>query len=475
MIQRLRHYVETLYIVADPRTDEIRPVFRPGATVKEIAQAEGADLAINFNYADTAAGKPIGRLIVGGKTVVQDIEKTAPRDELYMMPDGTLHIGKAPPAAIWAVQGSPPLLRGGQNVVHEEISRDQTGSDIWQRRAIRTAAGITADGKLVLVRTLGEVYLSELAEIMQRLGCVDALNGDGGGSSYMWPADTGWGRKLGSALIVKKGAKEDVEKPLLIIDAGHGGSDPGATGNGIIEKEYTLKISLYQYERFRQLGIPVKLTRDKDITLDPAPRANLVKNSGAKYCISNHINAGGGEGVETIHSIHAKPDMAKAIADAIVAAGQKFRRVFSRKNDKGQDYYYMHRLTGAVSTVIVEYGFVDNPACAARVKENWKAYAEAAIKGFCQFAGLPYTPLDTAPAPTPEPVNEPVPVPAPAPADGLPKITGAARVIVNDVEIGAGYIIDGRTYVPLRAIGDALGLQVGWDQATKTASLKGGK
>jgi N-acetylmuramoyl-L-alanine amidase len=474
MIQRLRHYVETLYAVLDPRTDEIRPVYCPGATVQEIAQAEDADAAINFNYADTTAGQPIGRLIVDGKVVVPDIPKTAARDELYMMPDGTLHIGKAPPAAIWAVQGSPPLLRGGQNVVHEGISRDQTGSDIWQRRAIRTAAGITADGKPVLVRTLGEVYLSELAEIMQRLGCVDALNGDGGGSSYMWPADTGWGRKLGSALIVKKGAKEDVEKPLLIIDAGHGGNDPGAIGNGIVEKEYTLKISLYQYERFRQLGIPVALTRDKDVTLDPAPRANLVKNSGAKYCISNHINASGGEGVETIHSIHAKPDMAKAIADAIVAAGQKFRRVFSRKNDKGQDYYYMHRLTGSVQTVIVEYGFCDNPADAERIKNNWEAYAEAAIKGFCQFAGLPYTPLDTAPAPTPEPVNEPVPVPAPTPADGLPKITGAARVIVNDVEIGAGYIIDGRTYVPLRAIGEALGLQVGWDQATKTATLKGG-
>jgi len=464
MIQRLRHYVETLYIVADPRTDEIRPVFRPGATVKEIAQAEGADLAINFNYADTAAGQPIGRLIVGGQVVVPDIPKTAPRDELYMMPDGTLHIGKAPATAVWAVQGSPLLIRGGKNVVHEGISRDQTGADIWQRRAIRTAVGITADGKLVLIRTLGEVYLSELAEIMQRLGCVDALNGDGGGSSYMWPADTGWGRELGSALIVKKGAKE-MEKPLLIIDAGHGGSDPGATGNGIVEKEYTLKISLYQYERFRQLGISVALTRDKDVTLDPAPRANLVKNSGAKYCISNHINAGGGEGVETIHSIHAKPDMAKAIADAIVAAGQKFRRVFSRKNDKGQDYYYMHRLTGSVQTVIVEYGFCDNPADSERIKNNWEAFAEAAIKGFCQFAGLPYTP----------PRNEPAPAPASDPGSDMPTITGTARVLVNDVEIGVGYIIDGRTYVPLRAIGEALGLQVSWDQTTKTASLKGGK
>lgn len=246
-------------------------------------------------------------------------------------------------------------------------------------------------------------------------------------------------------------------QPLVILDAGHGGKDPGAIGNGIIEKEYALKISLYQNKRLQQLGVPVALTRDSDRTLQATPRANLVRNSGAKYCISNHLNAGGGEGVEAIHSIHARPDMAQAIAGAIAAAGQKFRRVFSRANDRGTDYYYMHRQTGAVQTVIVEYGFVDHPACAARIKANWQAYAEAAIKGFCGFAGLAYAPPESKAAET----------------DGLPKIGGQVRVIVNDQEIGMGYLIDGQAYAPLRKLGEALGLEAGWDAKTRTASLKG--
>ena len=48
----------------------------------------------------------------------------------------------------------------------------------------------------------------------------------------------------------------------IVIDAGHGGSDPGASGNGIIEKDLTLKISQYMYDRFRELGIPVTINTD---------------------------------------------------------------------------------------------------------------------------------------------------------------------------------------------------------------------
>ena len=85
----------------------------------------------------------------------------------------------------------------------------------------------------------------------------------------------------------------------IVIDAGHGGNDPGASGNGIIEKEYTLKISQYIYDRLRQLGLDVKMTRTEDETLSPTERVNRVLNSFGNtsdvIVISNHINAGGGD------------------------------------------------------------------------------------------------------------------------------------------------------------------------------------
>ena len=82
----------------------------------------------------------------------------------------------------------------------------------------------------------------------------------------------------------------------IVIDAGHGGYDPGASGNGIIEKEYSLKISQYIYDRLRELGLDVKMTRTTDETLSPTERVNRVLNAFGNtsdvIVISNHINAG---------------------------------------------------------------------------------------------------------------------------------------------------------------------------------------
>ena len=83
----------------------------------------------------------------------------------------------------------------------------------------------------------------------------------------------------------------------IVIDPGHGGDDPGASGNGIIEKNLTLDISKYMYDRFKELGIPVYLTRDSDVTLNPSDRVKKVLSyfgdSPNVVVISNHLNAGG--------------------------------------------------------------------------------------------------------------------------------------------------------------------------------------
>ena len=85
----------------------------------------------------------------------------------------------------------------------------------------------------------------------------------------------------------------------VVIDAGHGGDDPGSSGNGIIEKELTLKISQYMYDRLKELGIPVTMTRTTDETLNPIDRVNRILdaygNNSNVIVVSNHINAGGGE------------------------------------------------------------------------------------------------------------------------------------------------------------------------------------
>ena len=85
----------------------------------------------------------------------------------------------------------------------------------------------------------------------------------------------------------------------VVIDAGHGGVDSGARGENTFEKDYTLLISKYMFDRFNELGVPVYLTRASDETLEPSERVNKILsffgNNPNVVVISNHLNAGGGD------------------------------------------------------------------------------------------------------------------------------------------------------------------------------------
>ena len=83
----------------------------------------------------------------------------------------------------------------------------------------------------------------------------------------------------------------------VILDPGHGGDDPGTISNGIVEKDYTLKISEYIHNRLDELGIPNEMSRTTDETLDSNSRPDRIQsfygNGEDVIVVSNHINAGG--------------------------------------------------------------------------------------------------------------------------------------------------------------------------------------
>lgn len=184
----------------------------------------------------------------------------------------------------------------------------------------------------------------------------------------------------------------------IVIDAGHGGSDPGASGNGIIEKNLNLAISEYMYDRFRELGIPVKMTRTADETLNPDERVERVLNAfGNKddvIVISNHINAGGGEGAEVIYALRNDNQLADLVLNEIGNEGQLKRETYQRRlpSNPSKDYYFMHRNTGITQPIIVEYGFLDTTSDANRLKNNYIDYAEAVVRAVSQYIGLSDSP-----------------------------------------------------------------------------------
>lgn len=191
---------------------------------------------------------------------------------------------------------------------------------------------------------------------------------------------------------------EDRAVRKVIIDPGHGGTDSGATGNNLLEKDYNLLISKYMYDRFKELGIPVAITRDSDTTLSPTDRVNTILNkfgnSSDVILISNHVNSGGGEGAEVIYALRNRDTLAKRILENIGATGQETRKYYQRRlpSDTSKDYYFIHRNTGNLEPLIVEYGFIDDTKDVEFLKENYKELAEAVISAVANYIGIPYTP-----------------------------------------------------------------------------------
>ena len=183
----------------------------------------------------------------------------------------------------------------------------------------------------------------------------------------------------------------------VVIDPGHGGVDSGARGNGGLEKDYSLLISKYMYDRFNQLGIPVYLTRDSDVTLNPSDRVNKILsffgNNPNVIVISNHLNAGMGDGAEVIYALRNDSRLANDILNNIGATGQNTRRAYQRRlpSNSMKDYYYVLRDTGNTQPVIVEYGFIDTLDDYNFVKNNYRELAEAVIKAVLEYKGIPYT------------------------------------------------------------------------------------
>ena len=87
--------------------------------------------------------------------------------------------------------------------------------------------------------------------------------------------------------------KEQALKPLVVIDAGHGGKDPGTTGlHGTHEKDITLRVARALRESLLRTGrYRVALTREDDVFILLPDRVKLARNAGGDIFISIHADS----------------------------------------------------------------------------------------------------------------------------------------------------------------------------------------
>lgn len=192
--------------------------------------------------------------------------------------------------------------------------------------------------------------------------------------------------------------------PCIVLDAGHGGEDGGASSAaGLVEKEVNLAVAMGLRDFFEAAGVPVVMTRTEDVllydrgvdfrgrkkVLDLAARRLVAENTAARYdgnslFISIHMNAFPApqySGMQVWYGV-GDPRSAEVALAIQKASAQLMPDNHRRIKEAGSHIYLLDRIR--TPAVLVECGFLSNPEEAGRLGEEAYRYALAAVI----FAGV---------------------------------------------------------------------------------------
>lgn len=175
----------------------------------------------------------------------------------------------------------------------------------------------------------------------------------------------------------------------VFLSAGHGGSDPGAIGNGLKEKDLNLEIMAACGAYLESQGITVFYSRTCDENDPVGEEVREANSSGADIAVSFHNNAGGGDGSETYYYPWSEQSkrLAKLLEEASTALGQNSRGI------KGTTSLYFITKT-AMPAALVETAFIDNANDIKIIDETRERRAFGVGYGMAICAYLGVTPSE---------------------------------------------------------------------------------
>lgn len=196
-------YVGAMPEIKLPRHEKLATcdVITAKAEQLKIASVKGKLIAdgINGGYFD-ATLSPLGAVTIDGKAIASGLSYKPPR-AVFTLTGDKADIVKADNAKADYALGAGPILLPA--VAIDEGFQD----DIMTSNRPRSAVGITSDGLVKLVAT-DNMTLRQLSKLMTDLGCIKAMNLDGGGSTHMrFGGSTvrGGGRAISTAIVIREG------------------------------------------------------------------------------------------------------------------------------------------------------------------------------------------------------------------------------------------------------------------------------
>ena len=177
----------------------------------------------------------------------------------------------------------------------------------------------------------------------------------------------------------------------ICIDAGHGGKDPGACGNGLKEKDITLNIAKSVSEILKKQGFEVYQTRTSDIYDSPDEKAQKGNSYNADLFVSIHCNSAvdtTATGTEVlIYGYDSTNEViANHILNNLVELGLRNRGIKTRP-----DLAILRETK--MSAVIAETAFISN-INDSKLLLDYNKFAEAIAKGICRYYGVVYREKD---------------------------------------------------------------------------------
>ncbi|WP_077324892.1 N-acetylmuramoyl-L-alanine amidase [Virgibacillus siamensis] len=178
----------------------------------------------------------------------------------------------------------------------------------------------------------------------------------------------------------------------LYLDPGHGGSDPGAQGNGLDEKDITLDIALrirnLLNNNYKDADVRMSRTGDSSVSLDE--RTNEANAWGADYFLSIHCNAFNGDAQGYEDYIHSSLSDSSKTAEYRDVMHEEVTKV-NRLRDRGKKKANFHVLRESVMPAMLsENGFITNDHDAALMRDaSWRqTVAQGHVNGLERAFGL---------------------------------------------------------------------------------------
>jgi N-acetylmuramoyl-L-alanine amidase len=151
---------------------------------------------------------------------------------------------------------------------------------------------------------------------------------------------------------------------VVIIDPGHGGSDPGSHWHGLVEKNLALDVAKRVDAILRAEGVPTVMTRRTDRTVSLEARATMANRFANSLLVSIHFNANRLQGISGYETFYRSARGKKIALQLQKAIGEKIKG--RNRGVTNNDFAVLTRTKGL--SVLIECGFISNHSEAHRIK-----------------------------------------------------------------------------------------------------------